>query len=256
MTNALLRLLDYANKHDLRKTAKQASHVHADSIPGNGATPNEDACIAFSNSADVLILADGVGGSAFGNIASRIAVDTAAQSVLAGLDKGIGFLDVLEQAFARAATAVREASEEVGRDMRTTLIIVLGGTKVFAYGYLGDGMLLHLGSDGVSSLLKPMREGNPPLLTGSLGHVQEGTPVLEVAARASEDLIIAATDGIGDLVDNHDCFAQDIRNERSRKGDLAQSIGTILDVLSKAQDDSGLIAHDNLTLGVITERKP
>lgn len=249
----LADLFPCAEVSALEEAPKESRQVCALTTAGNGATPNQDACASFTcKGVQVLVLADGVGGSDFGDTAAQVAVRSAAQSIVRALNKGIGLIDVLAQAFADASACVREASKEIGRDIRTTLLLVLGGKQVFVCGYLGDGMLLHVRASRATALLKPMRDTQwPHLLTGSLGHVQEGEPIISVTSRMRDDMLIASTDGIADLAVGSE-FAQDIRTALQIQANPNEAIASILESLSTAEDIEGRVAGDNLTLGIMT----
>jgi protein phosphatase len=102
---------------------------------------NEDRCdfrIAADQSAGLLILADGMGGQAAGEVASHLAVET----LLEAFDQcGFGRAEgLLEEAFQAAHARIqREAARDAARDgMGTTLVAVVLQHGQLLVGHVGD----------------------------------------------------------------------------------------------------------------------
>lgn len=112
---------------------------------------NEDAVLARDlGEADLLAVADGMGGHAAGDVASQLAIETFADAVAGMLDRGrTDGAAVLREAVAEANAAVVERAAEDGLEgMGTTLVaaLVQGGRALFVN--VGDSRGYHVDERG------------------------------------------------------------------------------------------------------------
>jgi serine/threonine protein phosphatase PrpC len=193
---------------------------------------NEDAAFA---SVRIAAVADGVGGAAAGEVASRAAIDT-----LVHLDKCR-----LEEPLERAlATAVNEANERIGfmatcrpqaAGMSTTLTAVALGDDGYVLANVGDsrtyllrdGALTRLSRDDsyVQMLLdrgaigpdEARRHPQRSLVLEALdGDPERRPPAIATAPARTGDRLLLCSDGLSDYVDDEDIAAA-LREETRRE---------------------------------------
>ena len=137
--------------------------------------------------------------------------------------------------------------------LRTTLILIVAKGSTVHFGYIGDGGLDILHSDGrVDSILNPQKDGDMlNVLTASLGPQLQGAFVSGDFKRSPGDLIIVSTDGIADRVDASE-FARDIMRLAIRNGGDLQTVSEqVVAELADTKDAHGYICDDNLTLALL-----
>jgi serine/threonine protein phosphatase PrpC len=237
---------------------------------GNVRKENQDYVICFRiGEFDVLIGADGLGGLPQGQRASFLAVFEAAKSTLQQLGsrsswRPASLTKVLRKALSQAQHILSTYGDklritDINGGLRTTIIVVLAKGSELHYGYIGDGGLDILRTDGsLESLMTPQKHGQfLNVLSASLGPQRQGEFVIGQTDRSPGDLIIISTDGIADRIDAP-AFARDImRNAIRSNGDLHVVARQIVEELASCKDEHGYICDDNLTLALLgTEQTP
>ena len=180
---------------------------------------NEDCCgyhLADNRTAGVLVVADGMGGHASGEVASQMAV-----SAVLGAFQQHGFDDaetLLSHAILAAHRHIaQEAAQHEGkRGMGTTIVAAVLREGEVIVGHIGDSRALqfrlphvrrltrdHLFAIDVlgvpENLAKHHENGN--VLSQALGSEGEITPSLNRFDIASGDVLVLCTDGISECVD-------------------------------------------------------
>jgi protein phosphatase len=227
---------------------------------------NEDAGAALDlEEVRVALLADGLGGEPFGDVASLCAIEAAA-SALAGLD-GFELADdtaraeqQLRVAFAAAEAALAEQAGELGikpgrSGLRTTLLIAIASHDRIVFGQIGDGAMVVLREGQVVPLITAQK-ADPErlsLLAACLGPSTLGEPVFGVFDRRPGDVLIAATDGVSDRVT--DAFYARTAAEQiaARGGDLERAAADILESLASYRHGGEIVFDDNMTLALIAD---
>jgi protein phosphatase len=199
--------------------------VAATSDVGRVRPHNEDAYLT-DEERGLFLMADGMGGHAAGEVASRLAVDTvyAALRGSAGGDAAGDRLEgVLRASFAAAYQAIHDRCEEDPRcrGMGTTLVAcVLERDGRFHIGHIGDSRDYHLRGGALEQIthdhtwvqreidagrLSPARARKHPLsnvITRALGADGSEPPDVLVGELAPGDLLLLATDGLTGMVDD------------------------------------------------------
>ncbi len=201
-------------------------------------TANEDAAalIGFGEHAGVLVVADGVGGSAAGSTASRIAVQSMDETVQAGSCDAstlrASMLNGIELANQRiletgtgAATTIAVILVEEGRirscHVGDSDILVVGGLgrikhRTLAHGPVGYAVEAGLIDEGEAMHHEQRNEVSN--VVGAADMRIEIGPSLELAPR---DTVILASDGL------YDNLFEDEIVERIRKGSLSAAAKTL-----------------------------
>ncbi len=231
---------------------------------GNVRPANEDTVLAFTICGiQLLVLADGCGGTPYGGIASRAAVEEVARSISDDLWnfsswQSTALMPILERAIYTAAVRLSQESTAVGMTvsdsgMRSTLIIIAGGLDSYTFGYIGDGGAVVLRANGQPEPFLTPQKAHPHysnILAASLGPWIEGAPVLGSVERHPGELLIAGTDGVFDFVGPD--FPQAVARVAVQfRGNLAQTADVILHDLASASDHLGWICSDNLSIGLM-----
>lgn len=176
---------------------------------GAGRTRNEDACVARG---DLLLVADGMGGYAGGDVAARLAAETLAAPPLAAPPQA----GAVRAAFERAHTRIREmAARHPGwQEMGTTLTAAWVGQGRLVVGHVGDSRAYlvrggratqltqdhsvagELMRDGHLTQQEARRHPQRHMLTRSLGG--ERAPEVDVVEvpLAPGDRLVLCTDGL------------------------------------------------------------
>jgi protein phosphatase len=230
---------------------------------------NEDSLV-LDQEHGLYVVADGMGGHAAGEVASRVAVDAIDEFVRAtggddeitwpfGLDESISYdgnrlKTAIRQANRRVLEAVRERSEYEG--MATTVAAVLIDGREANLAHVGDsriylwsqGELLQLTSDHSwvneqiqSGIISPEQARGHPLrnvVTRALGGRSE--LIVDVQSRrvASGELLLLCSDGLTTMVPD----AEIARILAAADGDLA---GTARSLVDEANGRGG---EDNITV--------
>ena len=211
--------------------------VYSARCPGK-TTPNEDSVLVMMTDAGVLVLAiaDGCGGFAAGNMASRVAIEAVAERVN-GAPAGEHLTATVLAAFTQANRAVLDLGVGAG----TTLsILTVEGRTVQAY-HAGDSPILVTGQRGRIKLhpvahsptayamqsgqiteAQAMVHVDRHIITNMVGSMDMHVEVSSPAQLAPRDTIVLASDGLSDNLRLSDIV------EITRKGDLETSIETLV----------------------------
>ncbi len=225
---------------------------------------NED--LAHANGKRRLyILADGMGGHPDGNVAARIAVETAMNYLTAksvpGRPRDRG--DKLINAIYAANTAILERSKagDGMPGMGTTLVCAWMGKRFLHVAHVGDSRLYRV-RDGVACCLTrdhtvvralvdrgDLEPGSPEVL--QLGHILTQAvglePIVEPEMRKHEtslgDIYVLCSDGLSDLVPD------------SAIGTIVSTLANDLEEAARALVTTALNAggHDNVTVLLVRD---
>lgn len=232
------------------------------SAKGNVRSENQDFCFGFRiDDYDVLLIADGCGGHAFGAEAATIAVCAAAGRIISELGmvntSKPELLQVAQSGFQGSADFLKKAGEKNGIQdicggMRTTLILIIADKANYGYLYIGDGGGWILRENGICEpFLTPQKEpGYANVLRASLGPVVQGEYVTGTLVRESGDLLLVGTDGIFDRVQPTLAFDA-MREAILQQGNLQNVAENLIQELAEFQDQYGFICDDNMTLGLL-----
>jgi protein phosphatase len=184
---------------------------------------NEDACAAVDLDGTVAILvADGVGGQARGEVASQLVIETARAYLVANASSQSP-ADLLRGAFERAQRAIRDQIESSARfrTMRTTLLIALLGPDGFRIGHVGDCRAYLVRDTTIEQLTRDDtfvqmlvdmgeldREGarthsKSNVLTQSMGDATDlDVHIGDLHSAAPGDTLVVCSDGLSDVLDD------------------------------------------------------
>ena len=235
--------------------------VAATSITGRVRTENQDRTLATRISgADVLIVADGMGGLPNGGDAADIVVMSAVLKLQTRLPEVVthgphavraALIETIWHAGAELSRAVPFRGE--GDRLRTTLIVCVALPDAYVCAWIGDGGITLARVDGtLIELLDPHKDRDvPSILHCSLGPATDGRPSWSMIARRTGDLLVVATDGIADTLGS--AVACVVRRElRTTRGNLDQAVRKTVEALGRATDQDGRIwIDDNLTAAAI-----
>jgi len=196
---------------------------------------NEDT-LRLDEERGVILVADGMGGHAAGEVASAIAADTVMSALTVAVDRG-GGLEVIEDALERSFVAAHEAIDEHAvRDpathgMGTTLTaLVARADGSFRIGHVGDsrlyllrdGVLTQLTRDhtwvqrevdaGRMTPLGARRHHLSHILTRALGAGGAEPPEVLSGTLQAGDRLLLTTDGITGML--HDRMLQAFLEQR------------------------------------------
>jgi PPM family protein phosphatase len=176
----------------------------------------------------LLAVADGMGGHADGEVASRLAIDTLLAAV--GNEPGPDAGQLLKQAFRRANEAIYERGAEAGGDrpMGTTLVAALVRGKYATVANVGDSRAYLLRAKGLTQItrdhtlvadevargaLTPEQARRSPqrnVLTQALGSqpkLATRLPEIFELTLLPDDRLLLCSDGFADVLDNADMVA-------------------------------------------------
>ncbi len=224
---------------------------------------NEDTCLAVETTRGaIIIVADGVGGQARGEVASDLAA-RAANEYLIDPARPFG-TDAIEGALALAQARLRDEIDRMprARTMRTTLLIAQGTRESLWIGHVGD-CRAYLIRDGRAERLT--RDDTLVQTLLDLGQIDEkgarshakGNVLLQslgdpkdlefhvtgpVSMRAG-DVLVACSDGLSDVLEDHEIAAA----ATSGKSDA---------IARRLMDEAlGRHAPDNVSVGVMVWRR-
>lgn len=245
------------------KPLTPARRLGAASITGNVRETNQDRVrVGSVGEVPFLIVADGLGGLPRGAEAAE-EVSTYAHArltedlpqALAGSMEGVRTL-LLGVVWGAAThlTCTAHARGWVGPEagFRTTLILVVALKDCYLSAWMGDGIVGVVRDETIVALLEPHKSPETPnVLDASLGPTTDGRPSWAIAPRLGGDLLVVATDGVGDVFD--EALATSVRACLSAcEGDAEETAKTIVENLAEARDELGYIVTDNLTLALLT----
>jgi serine/threonine protein phosphatase PrpC len=241
-------------------------------VKGNVRTENQDYAFGFEvGKHQVLIIADGLGGLKYGQLASNIAVKSAAVSIIrrSGLRSDKRPKDVADIAAKALTVAGHNVAVEGDKlnvshtGLRTTLIVIVADESVIGYAYIGDGGGCIVRTSGeILHFLKPQKAdpNSPNILAASLGPCMEGEPVVGKLDRKTDDLVIVGTDGVFDRLEEKperfpvgtNQFVKDVvKGAFEFSGDLQGLTDRVLGEMAGFKDSHGFICNDNMSLGLI-----
>jgi serine/threonine protein phosphatase PrpC len=268
---ALARLADIAEK--ARKTLKPAAggsswNLGLSSIAGPVRSENQDYALAFSlNDLQVLIIADGCGGHAYGQRAAYVAARAAAEAAIempGKIWRKNKPIDIAKSAMQSAEQQLAAEAQRLGLApdadaLRTTLIVVVGNQKQYGLAHIGDGGGYIVRESGqIEQFLEPQKADgqSPNILAASLGPQIQGEPVMHAIARMPGDVLLAGTDGVFDRIAGRP-FAMDVlKAALALRGDLLDVAQRVVADLAACRDEEGFICEDNLTLGLMARGAP
>ncbi len=224
-----------------------------------GRPSNEDAVLATAlapatgatEPVFLLAVADGMGGHADGEVASRLAIETLAETI--GTDPGPDAEAAFRQAFRRANDAIHAKGAEAGSDraMGTTLVAALVRGKHAAIASVGDSRAYLVRANGLTQITKdhtlvaeevakgrlkadeartsPQRN----VLTHALGsraRLESKLPPVYELTLLPDDRLLLCSDGFYDVLTNADMIAAMVGRPAQESAqllvDLAKERGT------------------------------
>jgi len=243
-------------------------NIGSSSIAGPVRTKNDDFCLAFESAGcQVVLVADGVSGEPLGGVAAYLACQSAAWSIVRQLGDGTHAAVHPAQV---AGQAMRAASKALGRiatayqctlGFRTTLIIVVTTSAEYGFAYIGDGEGTVLRTDGRQErfLTAQRADGQAAnLLAACLGPTMMGVPITGSLPRQPGDLLAVGTDGVfSDAVEfPENLMIGLLRGAIRYRGNLQRAVDHILVELSSAQDQTGFLFDDNMSLALLGTSEP
>jgi serine/threonine protein phosphatase PrpC len=226
------------------------SRAHSDA----GRRPyNEDSWLQASD-LGLFAVADGMGGHADGDLASRTAVATLERAARHGAALG--------EALAAASAAVFQAARERGSNMGTTLLALqlaedgrlawLGDSRAYCF---RDGQLQQLSRDhsrvqelleaGLISPAQARHHPQRPVLTAAAGLEPDSDPEQRPVNPDSEDIFLLCSDGLSDTLDEEEMAAV---MEKTAPDDMPRAL--VDAALAKR------LPHQDNTTAVVVWRQP
>jgi serine/threonine protein phosphatase PrpC len=211
-----------------------------------------------------IIVADGVGGEAWGDVASATAVRFAENALRAHthahlkLNKTIDLQRVLTATFRSAVKGlICKAVQTRHRfGLKTTLIVGVVWQGQLAVGFVGDGGLWlwqeSKGHQRLLALVEPMAN-EAGELHGVLSPWRRVEPVVKVIPWETGGVLMAATDGIADVIppEGLALVASHLRGSPDGVQDLLQQL---LDTCHGQVDAMGPIFSDNMGIAALREK--
>jgi len=250
----------------LRRKQNEDAFVIADLSSGQQSTPCASVDVSLSESGYLLLVCDGMGGAAAGDVAARIAATSIRQKLVDASDTvETDTAEALGDAVAVANRAIlneaRARSKQHGMGTTCTAVIVRPGTLTVAQvgdsrAYLlHDGKLCALTKD--QSLVRELQDAGVltadqartfpmrNVLSQALGTKAAVEPVISEHALAAGDRLLLCSDGLHGAVSD-----PQIKDALNQAGQLADA--------TKALVDSALAAggSDNVTVVVAEYRAP
>jgi protein phosphatase len=244
---------------------------------GKTRTRNEDSLFLLPD-LGVAVVADGMGGHPSGNVASRIAAETAATILreelaaepASGQDVPTRLGVAMRRSVIRAHHAIRAEGEREpeldGMGTTITAIALDADTDVFVLGHVGDsraylyrgGKLTQLTRDDTwvqerveANLLTPEQARRHPfahLLTQCLGLEDTPTPTITHGVVTVGDAYLLCTDGLVGMLE--DAQVEEILERElgaiGGKGSVTPTLQALLDAANEAG------GHDNITAVLVT----
>ncbi len=179
----------------------------------------------YDNKRKLMILADGVGGHAYGEIASRIAVESAYQYWLRNetlpddesLETPHALVECLS--FANQKVLTQQNIRPDYYNMGTTLAMAVLNDHTLYYAWVGDSRIYHISAatrsirqlsidhtllqeaaDGGTLDPEKLAPGN--IITRVIGSMYNAQPESGTATMTSGDLLLLCSDGLTDLVED------------------------------------------------------
>lgn len=224
----------------------------------------------------VAVVADGMGGHPGGDVASRIAAQTAAKLLLEAQDDASGGEDATERMRAAMSETVLQAHEDIrtqgaeepeleGMGTTLTAMVIDAASGAYVVGHVGDsraylfrdGKLTQLTRDDTwvqerleAEQLTPDQAKRHPfghLLTQCLGLEEPPEPhVLQGTVRVG-DAYLLCTDGLVGMVDDAE-LERILADHLSANGGPTEGTGPVQALLDAANEAGG---HDNITAALM-----
>lgn len=239
---------------------------------------NEDS-FAVLPDLGIAVVADGMGGHPGGDVASRIAADTAARELADAVEEGARgeeeadfaerFVEVMRAAVLRAHDAIREraAAEPRLDGMGTTLtaMVVDPTSGAWVIGHVGDSRVYRFRNGELRQLTKddtwvqeridcgemqPESAKLSPyahLLTQCLGLEEEPTPQLLHGRGERGESYLLCTDGLVGMLDD-DRVAEILANGAPHEGASTDTAVPMTKLIEEANEAGG---HDNITTALV-----
>ena len=212
-----------------------------------GRTKQKDSFAIFRN--ECVVVADGVGGMPHGDIASRLAVETAIWGYKQIRLRPFYWRDkklFIKRIFRSTNLAVWQKQKEDGYSdgLATTLsVIIIGSQKCWA-GTVGDSRVI-LYRDGLIDFLTPPDANSTGFLTRAIGTQRLGIiPHIAVERFVAKDIIIAATNGITDFISE-----DEMRAICEICGDTKESLSNAVEHIITSAGHHG--STDNMTVVIV-----
>lgn len=132
---------------------------------------NEDFADVFSiDGKDVFVLADGLGGHGYGEIASREAAEAVRKCIVCSGGKNLE--DILEDCFLMANLRLKKIQEEVGNEtfFKSTMVILIVDNENMAWGHIGDSRLYHFEEQ---KIIERSMDHSVPQMLANAGKIRE-----------------------------------------------------------------------------------
>lgn len=241
--------------------------IGSSSITGNVKNKNEDYSLCFKlDKYQVVIVADGCGGTPYGQKASYIAVNASTYSIIKdfNINKPRDVSAFIANALNAAATALASEGKKLNiinsRDgLRTTLIIVVADQYNYSGGYIGDGgVFLQRANGHLEKLLVAQKEFSN-VLSASLGPKVHGQPVFFTSPRYQGDMLMLGSDGFFDFISEEklSSVSELIRNDAiNHHGNLQLVTKSFTNQFADFRDQHGYICNDNITLVLLVGEQP
>lgn len=210
-------------------------------------TIQEDYFVNFND--ECFVVADGVGGSQHGDEASRLAGETALWGYKHIRERKFYWVDkkkLLKRIFRTTNMAVWQKRRETGFEdgLATTLVVALITPTQFFVGSVGDTTAM-LYRETLIDTLTPEDRDATGRLTKVIGSQRLGlVPHVHVDKFLPGDMLLLATDGVVDFVDE-----EDIRSLLETSGNTSADLALATEALiQKAAANGGV---DNMTACLI-----
>lgn len=207
----------------------------------------EDYFINFND--ECFVVADGVSGLPHGDVAAKLAAETAIWGYKHIRLRPYYWADkklFVKRIFRSVNIAVWQKRKETGfeKGLATTLATVIVGTHVFWIGSVGDsGILLY--RDGLIDMVAPYDIDEAGRLTNAIGLKRYGlVPHVKAERFLLGDIILLATDGVLGFVNE-----EELRTVFEVSGNTSDSLSGAVTHLLKTAEENG--STDNKTACLI-----
>lgn len=207
----------------------------------------EDYFVNFND--ECFVVADGVGGSSHGEEASRLAAETALWGYKHIRARRFYWVDkkkLLKRIFRTTNMAVWQKRRETGfaEGLATTLVVAIITPSQFFVGSVGDTTAI-LYRETLIDTLTPEDRDATGRLTKAVGVQRLGlVPHIHVDKFLPGDMLLLATDGVVDFVDE-----EDIRALLESSGTTSTALAQTTEALIQKATANG--SHDNMTACLI-----
>lgn len=202
----------------------------------------------LSDGRTLVALADGMGGHASGDVASRLTMETLVDALEDGRD--------LEEAFGLANERVREEVREAGEKMGATLVAVLVEGDTYRLANVGDSRAYRISADGIEQLSEDHSFGAEAVARGADPEDVADSPYRDAVTRAvgiddeldvdrfgpfeaaEGTVLLLCSDGLNKTLSD-----EDIRRILLSAGDLDEAAQTLPSrALQRGSDDNITVA--------------